>query len=154
MEEPITAIAYMRICSRQQVKEIHSRNNFAAQKQRIAEYAERNNIKIVEWFEEVSDEPVGRKTNVLDEAYTYAMKNLSVKSLLVSSPDRISRRFPEYCYWETLFERAYIEIKSAVGLADNSPQGRFMAAMHVLSADLAKQERVKAGLRRREAAKV
>lgn len=87
--EQTQAVALIRIASRaQQVND-----SLLRQKSEISDYAEANNIKIVEWVEIIAPYRENDRPMLLDTVD----RHNSVDKVLVHKLSRLTRRFDEYC---------------------------------------------------------
>ena len=83
MNEKVKAVGYVRASSQKQTEQ---QDSIAAQKSKISEYAKRQNIEIVKWFE-----AVGFPNLAPGNAFQYLEDNPDVKCLVVTSADRLER---------------------------------------------------------------
>ena len=124
-------VIYARVSSDRQEREGFS---IPAQLKLLKEYAQRNNIKIVQEFvESETAKKAGRKQ--FNEMIKFLKKNTTIKSILVEKTDRLYRNLKDYV---TLDEFTGLEIhfvkEGEILSASSKSQDKFMHGIRVLMA--------------------
>jgi DNA invertase Pin-like site-specific DNA recombinase len=126
MNKSVKAIGYTRQAS---VEQIPTPYSVSSQILEIQKYAFISGIQITKWFEEVADKKHEYKE--LKNALIYCKKHPEITLLVVSSANRIARRFESYIYWKAAFAHIDVELK-AVDVAirkTDSKMGQFIELM-------------------------
>lgn len=132
MEKPSKrALGYLRISSLRQV----DNESPATQKQKILEYAGRENIEIIGWFfdEAKSGKNTDRKelNNLLETALSY--KSGEIDYVIVYKMNRASRDINSYILKiRAVLHARGISVRSATEHFDDSSIGQFTEILHVL----------------------
>ena len=127
--QPKRAIAYVRVSS------IGQKDNESPSTQRlkIKEYAEANNIEIVEWFEDIAKTAKNADRAGMQNLLRFVMKQREqIDHVVFYKMSRASRDAPTYFgdIVKVLRSRG-ITIRSATEQFDDSPGGRFMQLLHI-----------------------
>lgn len=124
-----TAIAYVRVSSDKQ----KNNESPATQRKKIAEYAEANNIEIIEWFEDIAQSAKTANRKELKKLIHFALIHREkIDHFIVYKMSRASRDAPTFFadIVSKLRSRG-ITIRSATETFDDSPGGKFMQLLHV-----------------------
>ena len=129
-----TALGYLRISDKKQIAGESPEN----QRRFIQKYADDNGMTISEWF---YDEAKSGKNTDRDELQS--MLRLATKKkglinyIIVYKMSRASRNLSTYMITiEAALERTGINIRSATETFDESPMGKFVKHLHVMTAEL------------------
>ena len=138
IEEPISerrrAVAYVRVSS------IKQKDNASpeTQVQKIQDYADSNNIEIVEWFKDIAKSAKNANREGLQEMIKFALKEREhINHLIVYKMSRASRDAPTF--YSDIFSKLHprgITIRSATEAFDETPSGEFMQLIHLGMAQL------------------
>src|SRR3989338_3798296 len=121
-------VMYTRVSSEEQAKAGYS---FPCQRQRIAEYAHRNDCTVVAAFEEAhSAKQTGRPE--FDRMLDFLREHTEVRTILVHKQDRIARNLTD---WAFLKESLRVHVVAVEEPAADTPMG---SLMQTFNAGLAK----------------
>lgn len=120
MDKPVKVVAYLRASNSRNYRLINSLEN---QCDRIVDFANKNNMEILEVFDNFSN---SKEELCLMEVLEYCKKNQSVTKLLITRYDRISRVMEDYLFWEMAFSHYKVEIIAITQFPDNSPTGQLL----------------------------
>jgi predicted site-specific integrase-resolvase len=132
-DEPKKAFAYVRVKSNQS----DFRNSLIRQKKQINETANRLNIEIVEWIEQLGGSTKMGKNKYLLDGLKLAAKNPDVKYILVCSPDRLSRNFQQLMLWLVCIKNLNLVLlmPGSASLDGQSPEEILMNRLAAFSTD-------------------
>jgi site-specific DNA recombinase len=124
-----TAIAYVRVSSDKQ----KNNESPATQRKKIAEYAEANDIEIIEWFEDIAQSAKTANRKELKKLIHFALIHREkIDHLIVYKMSRASRDAPTFfADIVSKLRSKGITIRSATETFDDSPGGKFMQLLHV-----------------------
>lgn len=132
--EPKKAVAYIRISDRKQI----DGESPETQRESIRQYAERNNIRIVEWFYDEAKSGKNTEREKLKEMLAFARKYKGkIDYVIVYKMNRASRDMDSYIQGFRLILKAQgISIRSATEPVDDTRIGRMMEYLLVLLAQV------------------
>jgi len=124
------AVLYTRVSSREQEQEGFS---LGAQSKLLREYAVKNDVRIVETFEDVETAKMaGRKQ--FSEMVKFLERNPSCRAVLVEKTDRLYRNFRDAVTLEDLDVEIHLVKENQVISKDSKSQSRLMHGIHVVLA--------------------
>jgi site-specific DNA recombinase len=128
------AVAYLRISDKKQIEGESSET----QRRVIQEYADRNNIVVVEWFYDEAKSGKNTDRAQLQSLLKFAVKNAKkIDLVLVYKLNRASRDLQSYILTvKTVLAGKGISIRSATEPIDDSPIGRWMEGIIILNGQL------------------
>lgn len=129
-----TALGYMRISDKKQIKG----ESLANQKEEIQKYADSNNIKVTEWFKDEAKSGKNTDREALQNLLRVATKRKGqIDYVIVYKMNRASRDLATYFTgMRNVLAGLGIQIRSATEHFEDTPDGHFMEAMHVLVGQL------------------
>ncbi len=129
-----TALGYLRISDKKQIKG----ESLANQREAIFQYAVANNIKVVEWFTDEAKSGKNTDREALQNLLRVATKKKGqVDYVIVYKMNRASRDLATYFTGiRNILAGLGVQIRSATEHFEDTPDGHFMEAMHVLVGQL------------------
>lgn len=128
------AVAYLRISDRKQI----DGESPETQRRVIQEYADRNNVEIVEWFYDEAKSGKNTDREELQKLLAFAIKHSKkIDYVIVFKLNRASRDLQSYMTTvKAVLAGKGISIRSATEPIDDSPIGRFLEGVIVLNGQL------------------
>ncbi len=128
------AVAYLRISDRKQI----DGESPETQRRVIQEYADRSNIKILEWFYDEAKSGKNTERDELQKLLQFASKHAKkIDHVLVFKLNRASRDLESYITTvKAVLAGKGITIRSATEPIDDSPIGRWLESMIILNGQL------------------
>jgi site-specific DNA recombinase len=133
IEEPLPerrrAVAYVRVSS------IKQKDNASPETQmhKIQEYADANNIEIVDWFKDIARSAKNANREGLQDMIKFAIKERErINHVIVYKMSRVSRDAPTF--YNDIFTKLTprgVTIRSATENFDDTPTGKFMQLLHL-----------------------
>lgn len=135
----IRAVAYCRVSTDGQVGE--DKYGIEAQKRDIAEYCQKNNIEIVQWYadEGISGAKDDRDRPELRKILNGEITNPPIKAVVVAKSDRLSRDIEQYYWFKYSFKRSNIDLISVA--EDFGSAGKLAPIYEAVTAVFAQMER-------------
>ncbi len=129
-----TALGYMRISDKKQMKG----ESIANQREAIQHYANANNIKVIEWFTDEAKSGKNTDREALQNLLRVATKRKGqIDYVIVYKMNRASRDLATYFTGiRNVLASLGMQIRSATEHFEDTPDGHFMEAMHVLVGQL------------------
>jgi site-specific DNA recombinase len=129
-----TALGYLRISDKKQIKG----ESLANQREAVQQYANANNIKVVEWFTDEAKSGKNTDREALQNLLRVATrKKGEVDYVIVYKMNRASRDLATYFTGiRNILAGLGVQIRSATEHFEDTPDGHFMEAMHVLVGQL------------------
>lgn len=108
------------------------------QRKTIQEYADRNNIEIIDWFHDEARTGKNTEREALQEMLKFAIKNSKkIDFIIFYKMNRASRDLGSYfTQVKALLAGKGISVRSATEPVDDTPIGRFMEGLFVLNGQL------------------
>lgn len=128
------AVAYLRISDKKQI----DGESPETQRRVIQEYADRNNIKIIEWFYDEAKSGKNTDREELQKLLQFAIKRSNkIDLVLVFKLNRASRDLQSYIMTvKAVLAGKGVSIRSATEPIDDTPIGRFLEGVIVLNGQL------------------
>jgi hypothetical protein len=101
MSKATKAIGYCRTA----VSEQGIGESIETQRRHINEYAKRQNLEIVEWFDQIGYVPITFPYSKLDDALEYCKEDPDIKEILAASSGHVAFAVDVFFFWKTAFER-------------------------------------------------
>lgn len=144
-----TALGYLRISDKKQIKG----ESIANQREAVEAYANANNITVVDWFTDEAKSGKNTEREALQNLLRLATKMKGqIDYVVVYKMNRASRDLASYFTGiRNVLATLGIQVRSATESFDDTPDGHFMEAMHVLVGQLDnenKRENVTANMTR------
>lgn len=135
----IRAVAYCRVSTDGQVGE--DKYGIESQKRDIAEYCEKHNIEIVQWYvdEGISGAKDDRDRPELRKILNGEVTNPPIKAVVVAKSDRLSREIEQYYWFKYTFKRNNINLISVA--EDFGSAGKLAPIYEAVTAVFAQMER-------------
>ena len=129
-----TALGYLRISDKKQIKG----ESLANQRESIQQYATANNIKVSEWFTDEAKSGKNTDREALQNLLRVATKKKGqIDYVIVYKMNRASRDLATYFTGiRNILASLGMQIRSATEHFEDTPDGHFMEAMHVLVGQL------------------
>jgi site-specific DNA recombinase len=129
-----TALGYLRVSDKKQLKG----ESLANQKASIKEYAQRNNVKVVEWFVDKAKSGKNTERDGLHDLLATALKMKNKPNfIIVYKMSRASRDVETYMTnIRAVLASKGIAVRSATETFDDSPMGKFIETLYVSVAQL------------------
>ena len=133
-ERQKTALGYLRISDKKQI----DGESIANQEEAIRQYAKANDIRVVEWFKDEAKSGKNTDREALQSLLRVATKKKGqIDYVIVYKMNRASRDLATYFTGiRNVLASLGIQIRSATEHFTDTPDGRFMEAMHVLVGQL------------------
>lgn len=103
MEIKDKAVAFCRTACTTQNKD--KANSIKWQSRELRHAAKQEGVEIVKWFENV-----GYSKDTLHDLFSYCYGNPAIRTVLVTDPTRLSRRYRRYLYWQRALWRIGVNI--------------------------------------------
>ena len=144
-----TALGYLRISDKKQIKG----ESIPNQREAIEAYAKANNITVIDWFTDEAKSGKNTDREALQNLLRLATKMKGqIDYVIVYKMNRASRDLASYFTGiRNVLATLGIQVRSATESFDDTPDGHFMEAMHVLVGQLDnenKRENVTANMTR------
>lgn len=129
-----TALGYLRISDKKQIKG----ESLANQREAVQQYANANNIKVVEWFTDEAKSGKNTDREALQNLLRVATKKKGqIDYVIVYKMNRASRDLATYFTGiRNILATLGVQVRSATEHFEDTPDGHFMEAMHVLVGQL------------------
>ena len=129
-----SALGYLRISDKKQI----AGESPANQKRVIQKYADDNGIRMVDWFYDEAKSGKNTDRDELQNMLRLATKKKSeIDFIIVYKMSRASRNLTSFMVSiEAVLEPRGISIRSATETFDESPMGKFVKNLHVMTAEL------------------